>query len=244
MLSGKTAVVNGSGRNIGKGIAQSLAEHGASVAVNDIEKDRAEKVTNELPTNDGQTHISLVGDATKEAVVKEFVATVADEYQGLDILVNNLAYAVNKNIFDTTFEEWQEVQELTLYTMFLWTKHFGQLIVNSTDDGSIVNLASALAHRGISEKVAYCAAKGGVVNMTRQLSLDFAEYGVRVNSISPGLIGDPVGVENGASERDPNRVPLGRLGKPEDIGNVSVFLCSDYAGYVTGEDILVTGGLQ
>lgn len=241
LLAGRVAVVTGSGRNIGKGISKTFADHGASVVVNDVDEERAMATKNELRNTDDQRHQVVVGDVTDDSSVSEMRSTIENEYDSLDILVNNVGYAVNKSVFDTTASEWDQVIDLTLKSTFLCSKHLGEVIADS-NGGSIINLASRLGHTGTSEKTAYCAAKGGVVNMTRQLAIDFAEHDVRVNSISPGLIGDPVGHDTGKEDRDRTGVPLGRIGTPNDVGNAALYLASDLSEYVTGADLAVDGG--
>lgn len=244
LLEGDVAVVTGAGRNVGEGIAQTLAAEGASVVVNDVDEERAQSVVNSLDAANGQDHSTLVLDATDPAAVEAAADTVADRYGRVDVLVNNLGYAENESVFDVSVEEWRRVLDLTLTSTFLWTKYVGPVMAAS-GGGEIVNLASNLAHEAIPEKAAYCAAKGGVLNLTRQLAIDLADDDIRVNSISPGLVGDPVGT---TSPRDPEtheqRVPLGRIGRPEDVGNAALFLVSDLSGYVTGADLGVDGGLS
>ena len=243
MLSDTTAVVTGAGRNVGAGIAGTLAEHGASVAVNDVDEARAGRVVDGLATDDGQRHRTLVCDATDPAAVEAAAAEVEADDGDVDVLVNNLGYAVNKGVFDTSLEEWHQVVDLTLTSGFLWTKHVGPLLLSGDDGGSIINLASRLASVGSTDKIAYCAAKGGVLNMTRQLALDFADDDVRVNAISPGNVGDPVGMTSGRDEGfDTSSIPLDRIGEPEDIGDTALFLASDLADYITGANIPVDGG--
>lgn len=242
LLHGKTAVVTGAGRNVGRGIAERLASHGATVGINDIDETRAKKVIEQLPSKENQNHKRFILDGTDPEAVRSGAKSIENEFDNLDILVNNLGYAVNKNVFDTSIDEWHQVLDLTLTSGFLWTKFVGQQIADS-GGGSIINIASVLGHQGQTNKLAYCAAKGGIVNMTRQLALDLADYNIRVNSITPSFVGDPVGSDTGREERDPSVVPLGRLGKPEDIGDAAVYLSSALSDYVTGADIRVTGGL-
>lgn len=242
LLPGRTALVTGAGRNIGAGIARRFAEHGATLVVNDVDDDRAAEVVSSLDTEHGQDHRSLVCDATDPSAVAAAADTVAEAHGGLDILVNNLGYAVNKGVFDTSIDEWYQVLDRTLTSGFLWTKHCGPLLVEA-DGGSIVNLASRLASVGSTDKVAYCAAKGGVLNMTRQLAIDLADHGVRVNAISPGNVGSPVGTAAPrAGGFDTSGIPLGRVGEPADVADAALFLASDLADYVTGVNVPVDGG--
>lgn len=242
LLDGKIAFITGAGRNIGAGIARRFAENGATVIINDIDEERAQEVVESLSTDHGQEHRALVDDATDSVEVAAMAETVREEYGGLDVLVNNLGYAVNKDVFETTEEEWHQVLDLTLTSGFLCTKHFGELLVDS-GGGSIINLASRLASVGSSDKVAYCAAKGGVLNMTNQLAIDFAEHDVRVNAISPGNVGAPVGLAEGRGGGfDTSSIPLDRVGEPEDVADAALFLASDMADYISGANIPVDGG--
>lgn len=243
MLNGKTAVVTGAGRNIGKGIAQVYANQGASVAINDLERDRCQTAVESLSRDENQHHLAIPGDVTDPSKLQKIAERLEAKYGTIDILVNNLGYAVNKDVFTTSIEEWDAVHDLTLKSTFLCTKYIGPLMTGSADS-AIINMASGLGHEAQHEKVAYCAAKGGVINMTRQLALDLAEYNIRVNSISPGRVGDPVGVETGSDARNADGIPLGRVGVPGDIGHTALFLASEFGSYITGADIKVDGGLS
>lgn len=247
LLDRDVAVVTGAGRNIGRGIAETFAEHGASVVVNDIDEARAEAVVNSLTTDavtgDGQhqRHRAVIADVTNPDAVADLTTTVQEAYGRADVLVNNLGYAVNKNIFDITVEEWHRVLDLTLTSAFLCTKHVGELIVDS-GGGTVINVGSRLGTAGSQEKAAYCAAKGTIINLTRQLAIDLADREVRVNAISPGNVGDPVGRTMGRMEFDTSTIPQGRVGDPSDVGDAALYLASNLSQYVTGIDLPVDGG--
>jgi meso-butanediol dehydrogenase/(S,S)-butanediol dehydrogenase/diacetyl reductase len=242
LLEGQVAVITGAGRNIGAGIAERFAEHGAAVVVNDADEGRATEVVESLATEHGQRHRALVCDATDPDEVAGAAEVIKDEYGGVDVLVNNLGYAVNKGVFETSLEEWHQVLDLTLTSGFLWTKHVGAVMAES-DGGSVINLASRLASVGSNDKIAYCAAKGGVLNMTNQLAIDLAEKGIRVNAISPGNVGAPVGMAEGRGGGfDTSSIPLDRVGEPGDVADTALFLASDMADYISGANIPVDGG--
>lgn len=240
-LADNVAIITGAGRNVGRGIAETFAQYGASVVINDIDRDRAEQTVQSLATSDGQHHLVHIADVTEQSVVEEMADRIVSEYGALDILVNNVAYAPNFNVFDLPMEEFQKSIDLNLTSTFLCTKYLGTVISDS-GGGSIINLSSRLGHRAKRDKFAYCMAKGAIVNLTRQLALDCAQLDIRVNSISPGMVGDPVGFAVGREDRDPSVVPLERLGIPEDIGHAALFLASDLADYITGIDLAVDGG--
>lgn len=242
LLADTTAIVTGGGRNIGKGIAERLATYGASVAINDIDADRAESLAESLPAEAGQSHLAIPCDATDPAAVGDAVQGLREEWDSLDVLVNNVGYSANKGVLETSVEDWQTVLDLTLTSGFLWTREAAPVMAE-TGGGSVVNIASILGRYGQRGMLAYCAAKGGVVNMTRALAHDLAEHDIRVNSVSPGLAGDRVGHEGGAEKRDTSRILLGRLGTPDDIGSAVVFLASDAGSYVTGADLAIDGGM-
>lgn len=243
LLVGKTAVVTGAGRNIGQGIAELFATNGASVVVNDIDADRADAVVEGLSTAHGQTHLAAPCDATDPEAVAEVVSDVADAYDTIDVLVNNVGYSVNKGVLETNIDEWYSVVDLTLTSGFIWSKETAAVMVDG-DGGCIINIASVLGRNGQRGMLSYCAAKGGVVNMTRALAHDLAEHDIRVNALSPGLAGDRVGHEGGAEDRDAGRILLGRIATPTDIGNAAVFLASELGSYVNGADIPVDGGMD
>ena len=240
-LDGKVALVTGAGPNIGRQIARTLAEAGAAVGCNDISASAAEKAAADLADTDGGG-MALPGDVTDERQVDDMVSTLVDRYGRMDILVNNAAITVPHGLLDTTTEEWSKVLAVNLTASFLTCRRVGRQMRDQGDGGSIINIASTSGHRGRAGALAYCSAKGGVLNMTRAMAMDLAQYGIRVNSVSPTKTGISVGSLESAEERFFGEIPLGRLGKPLDHANATLFLASDASEFCTGIDIRVDGG--
>ena len=240
LLEGKVALVTGAGPNIGGQIARTLAEAGAVVGCNDIDGLAAEKAAAAL----GDTPaggMALPGDITDEAQAEEMVSRLVERYGRIDVLVNNAAITVPHGILETTLEEWNRVLSINLTGSFLMGRAAARVMAEQ-GSGSIVMIASTSGHRGRAGALAYCSAKGGVVNMTRAMAMDLAPHGIRVNSVSPTKTGQSVGNIESAGTRFFAEIPLGRLGEPIDHARAVLFLASDQSEFCTGIDIRVDGG--
>ena len=235
-LKDKVALITGAGRNIGEEIAKLFAAEGAKVAVADIDGARARRVAGEI----GDA-LPVVADVANAGEVRAMVDAVVERFGRIDILINNVALSDNKNILDISEEEWNKVIAVTLTGTFLVAKHVAQKMIEQGDGGNIVNIASASGHRGRRRAIAYTAAKGGVVNLTRSMAVQLAPHNIRVNSVSPHRTGSPVGKD----AFDPNR-PItnlkGRPGNPIDTARAVLFLASDDSDFVVGENLFVDGG--
>lgn len=241
-LSDKVCIVTGAGRNIGRGMAERFAEEGAMVVVVDLDDDRGRGTTDGINGGEGPGEAMFVqADLTDEDAVRAMVASVVSEWDGIDGLVNNVAYSVNKSVLDVTESEWDQVFAVTLKSAFFCTKHVAPVMAEG-NGGSIVNVASTSAHRGTPEKVAYCTAKSGILNFTRQTAVDLAEHDIRVNTVSPTRTGGAVGYEEGGPGRHTEGILRGRLGQPADHAAAAAFLLADEADFVTGIEIPVDGG--
>jgi NAD(P)-dependent dehydrogenase (short-subunit alcohol dehydrogenase family) len=161
----------------------------------------------------------------------------------LDILINNVAVQIKKGVLETSEEEWDYVIDTILKGTFLCTKYAVEAMLKGGKGGVIVNVSSTSGHRGNKGRIAYCTAKGGILNMTRQLAVDLAPLGIRVNSLTPTTTGTPVGQESGAEQRPVDGIPLKRLGKPIDQAYGALFLVSEEARFITGTDLVVDGGV-
>jgi len=240
-LQGKRALVTGAGPNIGQEICRVLAEEGAMVACNGVDAARAKAVAEHIEREGGRA-LAVMADVTDAAQVKAMIDLVADRFGGLDILVNNAAINIRKGLLGVSLEEWQRNIDVILTGTFLCSRHAAELMVRQGIGGSIVNVAPTSGHWGRANALPYCAAKGGILNMTRAMALDLARHRIRVNSISPTKTGSSVGGSERREDRSSDEIPLGRLGRPRDQALAVVYLVSDEADFVTGCDLRVEGG--
>jgi len=243
-LAGKVAIITGSGRNIGKAMAERFAAEGARVVVADNHEGRAAAVADAIREAGGQA-TPVVVDVTREDDIARMIERAVDEYGRLDILVNNVAVTNNKPILETTIEEFETVMNVTLRSAFLGIKHGARAMIEAGNGGSIVNVGSTSGHRGAKGKFAYAVAKAGVNNLTRSAAVDLAEHGIRVNTLTPTQTGSPVGQDDDVPDRGikPGGIPIGRFGRPAEQAAAALFLASDEASFVTGADLACDGGL-
>jgi NAD(P)-dependent dehydrogenase (short-subunit alcohol dehydrogenase family) len=241
-LRNQVALVTGAGRNIGEEVAKLFAAEGAKVAIVDLDQVRGERVAAAIKGDGGEAELFLA-DVSKGSVVTAMVAAVVARFGRIDILVNNVAISDNKHIFDITEEEWDRVVAVTLKSQFLLGQHVGRQMAAQETGGRIVNIGSTSGFMGRSRAVAYCAAKGGVANLTRAMAMQLAPHKIRVNAIVPNKIGSPVGRD----EFDPNRpVPnmVKRPGDPKEAARAVLFLASDDSSFVYGANLFVDGGVS
>jgi NAD(P)-dependent dehydrogenase (short-subunit alcohol dehydrogenase family) len=241
-LTNQVAIVTGAGRNIGEAIAKTLAAEGAKVALLDLDKGRGDKVAAEISTAGGEA-AAFVADVAAEADIGRVVAAVISRWGRIDILINNAAISDNKNILDITKEQWDAVIAVTLTGTFLMSQHVARQMVAQGSGGSIVNVGSTSGFFGRTRAVAYAAAKGGVVNLTRAMAVQLAPHKIRVNGVVPNKIGSPVGRD----EFDPSRPVvnlIGRPGLPLDMARAVLFLVSDDSQFIAGNMLFVDGGVS
>jgi NAD(P)-dependent dehydrogenase (short-subunit alcohol dehydrogenase family) len=240
-LNGKTALVTGAGPNIGREICRVLAGEGARVACNDVDPARA-TASAEAVEKDGGSVLAVPADITDPGQAKTMVDQVVERFGGLDILVNNAAITVPKGLLQISLEEWKRNIDIILTGTFLVSRCAAEAMVRQGRGGSIVNIASTSGHRGRANAIAYCTAKGGILNMTRAMAMDLVPHRIRVNSVSPTKTGVSVGGLEQEGERSFDEIPLGRLGRPRDQALAVLYLVSDDAEFVTGCDLRVDGG--
>ena len=240
-LKGRVALVTGAGPNIGKTIATTLAAAGAMVVCNDLTPELAESAA-ALVRQGGGRALALPADVSDPAAVEAMVERASRELGTIDILVNNASLTIPRSIVSVTYEEWRRVMGVVLDGAFLTAQAVARRLIAENKPGAIVNMGSTSGHRGRKNAIAYCSAKGGVLNLTRAMAMDLAPHRIRVNSVSPTKTGVSVGAIESAAARDFSEIPLGRLGDPQDQANAVLFLVSDLAAFVTGEDIRVDGG--
>ena len=239
-IRGKVCIVTGAARNIGRAIAERLGEEGGKVVVVDVDERGADIAASIDEEADGEA-IFVECDVTDEDAVASMVDEVLDRWGVVDGLVNNVAYAANESVLECTQDEWDRVMDISVKSAFFCTKHAARAM-KDTGGGSIVNVASTSGHRGTPKKVAYCTAKGSLLNFTRQTAVDLAEHGIRVNTQTPTRTGSAVGFEEGGPGRHTDGILRDRLGEPVDHANAALFLLSDEADFVNGTELVVDGG--
>ena len=241
-LSGKVAVVTGAGRNIGRAIALTLAEGGASVLVNArSNRAEAENVAREIEAAGGKA-IVHIGDVADVKSVQAMADAAVKQFGRIDILINNAALRREKSFAEMEYAEWREILDVTLDGAFHCTKACLSALRRS-GQGTIVNIGGLSAHTGAKNRAHVVTAKAGIVGFTRALANDLAADGITVNCVVPGLIGTPRPKERPepAHHLTHNTI-TGARGKPEDVAAMVRFLCSPAARYITGQAIHANGG--
>ena len=241
-LDGKVAIVTGAGRNIGEAIAHAFAEEGARVAVVDWLEERAQAVAGAVNAEREGAALAVTCDVTKSGDVERMVGDVVGRWGRIDVMVNNVGVVDRTNVLELPESEWDRVTGVSLKSVFLCTKYAAKQMVEQGEGGRIVNLASTSGHRGRDNATAYPAAKGGVLNLTRALAVQLAQYAIRVNSITPNRV--LTEAEPGAPDRNrPVDNLIGRPCTPRDVALAAVFLASADADFITGIDLPVDGGV-
>ncbi|MFN3460455.1 MAG: SDR family NAD(P)-dependent oxidoreductase [Oceanibaculum sp.] len=244
-LSGKTAIVTGGGRGIGRAIAEALAAHGAAVALASRNEANLEATAAAIRAQGGTASWHAC-DVTAEAEVEALRDAVLAEHGRIDILVNNAGIDPHYAPMERTDPaDWQHILDVNLTGVFLGCRIIGSAML-AHERGSIINISSIAGHVGLKRQVPYCATKGGVEQLTKALALDWAEQGVRVNAIAYGFImtdlTNAVLTHKHIGPKLLARTAMGRFGTVEEVGGAAVFLASDAASYVTGSTVLVDGG--
>lgn len=247
MLSGKTAIVTGSSRGIGRAIAEEFARQGADVTVNYHTNQEGAQAARDVIQDAGQEALVVQADISEPGDADRLVEETRAELGDIDVLVNNAGIFPRYSWEEMTLEQWNQVLGVNLGGLFNMSKRVIPAM-SEGDGGAVVNVSSTWAIKGGTDNAAYTASKGGIVAVTRQMCHAVAGDGVRVNAISPGAVKTDLNAdlradcEYVAEVRE--AVPAGRFGEPEDVAAVATFLASDMAAYVHGENVVVDGGVS
>jgi len=248
-LNGKIAIVTGAGSGIGKASAELFAEEGAKVVAVDWNRDNGENTTTAI-RHRGHDAVFCYADVSKREDVEAMVRTSVEKFGRLDVLFNNAAVQIMATLVETTEESWDRIHSVNLKGVFLGCKYAIPVML-PTGGGSIINMASILGFVGDSDLAAYCAAKGGVMNLTRVAALTYGPQGIRVNCICPGDVNTPMVEDYFNKAPNPEQLrqevrskyALRRIATPKEVAQVAVFLASDASSFITGSALVVDGGL-
>jgi NAD(P)-dependent dehydrogenase (short-subunit alcohol dehydrogenase family) len=255
-FGGKKVLITGAGAGIGRGIALRFAAEGADVVVIERNGSSARRVASEVRSL-GRAAFTCVGDATDERTVFRTLAASRRRFGRIDVLVNNVGLAKVKPLLQTDESEWNRMLDINVKAAFLWSREVAKgMIEDRLKGGCMVNIASDCGKMGDPYSGVYVAAKHAVIGLTKNLAHELAPHGIRVNAVCPGWI--DTGLLESYNEQVARleqksmeqvwreilaRIPLGRIGKPEDVAALVSFLASEDASYMTGQSINVTGGV-
>ena len=248
-LAGKLALVTGGASGLGKTTAELFAEHGARVAVSDINSAGAEAVAEEI----GRGAIALTHDVTEEAQWQSVVSEIEQAFGGLNILVNNAGIGALASVEESSLKEWRHVHAVDLDSVFLGCKTALPLMARTDGTGAIVNVSSIAGIIAGHNMAAYNSAKAAVRHLSKSVALHCARQGypIRCNSVHPTFMDTPIidgmafgGDREALIEKLARQVPLGRIGRPEDVAYAVLYLASDEAGFITGAELKIDGGIS
>jgi glucose 1-dehydrogenase len=248
LLDGKVVIVTGAARGIGQACAERAAKEGAKVVLSDVEEAAGTKVAKAITA--GGTAVFCKCDVTQRLDVHNLVAAALEAYGAIDVLINNAGVIDTADFLDLTLDDFDRVLGVNLRGAFMVAQACARQMVKQVaakgPPGAIVNMSSANAHFGLPDHVAYSISKGGIAQLTKASAISLARHGIRVNAIGPGTIATELAkavVDNPeALKKILSRTPLGRMGEPEEIASIAVFLASKEAAYITGQTIYPDGG--
>ena len=253
-LNGKIALVTGSARGIGKAIALRFAQEGARVALNDINDESLKEAAKEIQKVGREKIVYKKADISKSEEVEELTQYVVEKLGVIDILVNNAAISRIISFLDTSEKLWDRIMEVNLKGAFLCCKAVIPGMIKK-GGGKIINMSSQSGKRGSAWHAAYCVSKFGIIGLTQSLALELAPYKINVNAVCPGVVFTPLWEEQAANharrrgidkkqvkEDLIKKIPLGRLGTPEEVANLVLFLASSRSDYMTGQAVNLSGG--
>ena len=243
-LRGRVAVLTGASKGLGKAMALALAAEGARVALVARSRPELETLASQIQAAGGAA-AAFPADVTSEEAVLQTSRGIVDQFGEVNILVNNAGINVRKSITELTMDDWHAVMNSNVTSAFLMCRTLLPQM-RGRGYGRIINMTSIMSHVSMANRVAYSASKAALLGMTRSLALELAPEAITVNGISPGPfvteMTRPLIEDAALNQQMIGNVPLGRWGKPEEIGQLAVYLCSEEAAFITGTDILIDGG--
>ena len=248
-LEGKVAVVTGAGQGIGEAIACRFAEEGATVVAAHRSTHSGARIVDKISSSGNQA-VFIPTDVSHADDVSRLVKAIEDRFGRIDVLCNNAGVGLLRSVVESTEKEYDYVMDVNVRGVFLCCKYFIPAMLEG-GGGSVINMASVASFVGFPRDAAYCASKGAVLMLTRQLAIEYSKYGIRVNAICPGFIDTPQ-LQYYVKEQENPEVafaevvslhPIGRVGKPGEVAAAAAFLASDDASFITGASLVVDGGL-
>jgi NAD(P)-dependent dehydrogenase (short-subunit alcohol dehydrogenase family) len=248
-LDGKCALITGAGSGIGEAMARRFAREGARVAVADFDETAGRRVAGEISASGGEALFVRV-DVSVAAQVERMIEAAVERFGRLDVLCNNAGIGVAAVCHETSEADWDRTIAVDLKGVFLGCKYAIPHMLRQ-GGGVICNTSSVAGQVGVLNRAAYCAAKAGVLGLTKSIAIDYAERGIRCNALLPGTVDSPWIGKIVAQQPDPEaqrslmaaRQPIGRMGQPDEIAAAALYLCSDEAAFVTGTGLVIDGGL-
>ena len=246
-LKDKVALVTGANSGIGKAIAGRFAAEGAHVAVNYLPGGTKDADVQAQLATYGTPGLAVAGDVSKRADVERIVAEIVAKFGRLDIAVNNAGIEIKKPFLEVTDDEWNKVLGVNLFGAYLVSQTAARQMIKQGQGGKVIFVSSGHEDIPVPEYTAYCASKGGVRMMMRNLAMELAPYRINCNNIAPGAIATPINQsvldDPQAKKNAISEIPWGRFGRPDEVASVAVFLAGDESDYVTGSTYYVDGGL-
>lgn len=243
-LENKVTIITGAGSGIGRACSLLMADEGAKVIASDVVAERVEE-TAKLIREKGGDCIAITGDVSNEGDIDRMIQTGVETFGRLDILVNNAGILLMKSLLETTSEEWDRVQAINLKSVFLCCKRAIPEMLKA-GKGKIVNIASLAARFADPYQSAYAASKAGVVALTQAMAMEFAHRNIGINCVCPGAVRTNISISADLVpyKAEMEGIPIGYMGEPEDIARVALFLASEDSDYLSGEHIIVDGGMS